>query len=71
MPIESVAVDCAVALCNVFQKSSHDNALTLIHDHALRVIQSNHGGKDPFTMLKEAGLACILSMTTRRITRIV
>ena len=68
MPIESVAVDCAVALCNVFQKSSHDNAATLIHDHALRVIQDilGNGGKDPFSHhaeeIREACAACLLSM---------
>ena len=75
MPIESVAVDCAVALCNVFQKTSHDNAATLIHDHALRVIQSilSHGGKDPFSHhaeeIREACAACILSMAIQEESR--
>ena len=35
--VEAVAVDCAIALCNVFQKTSHEAAL--INDHALQVIQ--------------------------------
>ena len=71
--IESVATDCAIAICNVFQKTSHPDAL--IHDGALSVIQAilTNGGKDPFSNsaeeIRESCSACLLSMAIQEKSR--
>ena len=71
--IESVATDCSIAICNVFQKTSQQEAL--INDGALSVIQSvlSHGGKDPFSPyaeeIRESCAACILSMAIQEHSR--
>jgi len=71
--IESVAGDCAIAICNVFQKTSQQEAL--INDGALGVIQSllANGGKDPFSPyaeeIRESCAACLLSMAIQENSR--